>query len=522
MTSIRRAPGAACCVLALLAGTTAAVPVAAAAEPETRTVLDIGHLDIKTVAGASSLDVVVHYEGEEPPGAYDPDEVVLYAAPGSETTVPAGDDYAFLGEAGDPVWVLPQTARDDLLWPGWNLDLGNSGATAVTWTLESLTAPGELAIYTSGLGGADIKLDSDDPDHRAFSYRTHGHANWAFSAEGVYCLHSRFDTVPADPARTATATVVVAVGDLDPAQVHTSDCGKPADQVGQPDPFAITEQPDDATTPAGSPTTFAVAATGGSLTYRWQRLAPHTTSWEDVPGANSAGLTTRPVSVASSGERFRVIVTDADPLDPEQAGAISEPATLTVTPAAATVALALPTSLTHGDQVDATITVAAPEGVAVTGTVAVARGKRVLATGSATGRSTVLPLTLDVPGGRQKLTVTYSGGADLQPAAAQEPVTVSKATAVVKVKPVMSRVGRGKTARFRVAVSAPGATPRGRVTVKIGGARKTTRLTSKGKATVGIKLSPRAAPGTKVVKVSYAGDRNVAKGKTSTRIRVTR
>ena len=72
----------------------------------------------------------------------------------------------------------------------------------------------------------------------------------------------------------------------------------------------ITTQPTDRTASAGQPATFTVVATGEPpLSYQWQRLAPATMTFVDVPGATSASyeLTAAP---ADNGARFRVVVTN--------------------------------------------------------------------------------------------------------------------------------------------------------------------------------------------------------------------
>jgi hypothetical protein len=72
-----------------------------------------------------------------------------------------------------------------------------------------------------------------------------------------------------------------------------------------PSPLAFVSEPVDRAVLAGQPATFAVAVSGGfPITYRWQR------NEEDLTAATNASYTVPAASVADSGSRFRVIVTN--------------------------------------------------------------------------------------------------------------------------------------------------------------------------------------------------------------------
>ena len=86
---------------------------------------------------------------------------------------------------------------------------------------------------------------------------------------------------------------------------------------------SIGTQPASRTVSPGANVTFTVVASGGVLTYQWQKFGA---DWEDIDGATSASLTLNSVTVANAGQ-YRVRVTNA-------AGtANSQPATLDVVPA---------------------------------------------------------------------------------------------------------------------------------------------------------------------------------------------
>ncbi|HRI25724.1 MAG TPA: hypothetical protein PLZ45_13690, partial [Ferruginibacter sp.] len=95
---------------------------------------------------------------------------------------------------------------------------------------------------------------------------------------------------------------------------------------------AITGQPTNQTTCAGSNATFAVTATGGSLTYQWEESTNGGGTWAPVAnggvysGATSASLTLTAVPVGMNNNQYRCIVTGLCPPSPLTSNA----ATLTV------------------------------------------------------------------------------------------------------------------------------------------------------------------------------------------------
>jgi glucose/arabinose dehydrogenase len=88
--------------------------------------------------------------------------------------------------------------------------------------------------------------------------------------------------------------------------------------TGTREPF-ITRQPSSRTVPAGQPATFDIEASGGQLSFQWQR------DGADIEGATSTTLTLAEVSSTDDGARFRCVVTNSF------GSVTSEEAALTVT-----------------------------------------------------------------------------------------------------------------------------------------------------------------------------------------------
>ncbi|HWL43746.1 MAG TPA: choice-of-anchor M domain-containing protein [Ilumatobacter sp.] len=199
-----------------------------------RTVIGAGHIDLHSTITPGAVQLRVHDDNTEPASFREFDTVTLYASEDAHNAIPVGDNYRFLGEPGDDLWILPQTATEGLLWPGWNLDnTAAPTASGVRFTVNSTTGPGTLSIYQTGsLGGVTVLVDTNDGTPDSFEFTQHGHANWAFSSDGVYCINITMTALPeTTPTLSDSDTILFAVGDVDPAKVVPSDCGKTAAEI---------------------------------------------------------------------------------------------------------------------------------------------------------------------------------------------------------------------------------------------------------------------------------------------------
>lgn len=182
---------ASCAVAAALVTGAVTTPAQAASA----VVLDKGHVDavdIEYTGGA--LELHVHDESVEPSVEYDPAQVVLRALPGARTTVPADASYRFLGAAGAPVSVLPETQDPNLLWAGFSTEELTTGVLtgdSVKVTLKAVRGPGAASVFTiDPFGAATVLLNSGDglPDALTLPVGLHEHVNWGFTKAGVYKL----------------------------------------------------------------------------------------------------------------------------------------------------------------------------------------------------------------------------------------------------------------------------------------------------------------------------------------------
>lgn len=230
-------------------------------------ILNNGHVDVASKINGSTLETWVKDTTESSTPRYHPltgsasmtssdrnasnngNGTVFQILPGAQSSVPAGNSYAFLGTAGAPLWQVSQTQQDGLLWPGWSTEEIPLSATqtGVQWTLDKIQGPGEFALYETQLSSVSVLLNTRDgitaADSILIPKNAHVHASWAFSAEGTYCLgFTRSTTLANGTPASDHFTLAVAVGRVDVKKVDPGACftsqGKPATQDITPIPDA--------------------------------------------------------------------------------------------------------------------------------------------------------------------------------------------------------------------------------------------------------------------------------------------
>lgn len=255
-----------------------------------RTVIGDGHVDMGTrfVDGAWSIQI---RDDTVRPSVWRPlPDVVLQVADAARTTVPADERFGFLGQAGTPVWVLPQAQQPGVLWPGWNTQDPQVATTInreVSWTLHGVTGPGQFVLFLNGnFGQPQVVFDGAKsmPQRTGIEVNSHVHGNWVFTAPGSYLLDVEMagtTTAGKQVSDRDTLRIFVGAGDataaFGPAPAGSGAESSPAATSG-PAPNAAAGSADRSTRPwpwpaAGGAVLLALAV-GGYLTARRRRGRP--------------------------------------------------------------------------------------------------------------------------------------------------------------------------------------------------------------------------------------------------------
>ena len=113
----------------------------------------------------------------------------------SKEIIPEDSRFNFLGDAGAPIWIIPQVAKPEILFLGMNAESTAKGTFEqglFNLQLSSIHAPGDFFIWKASLNEIDIDINSSDgigeSDRMQFPARAHFHKNWGFNSPGTYRL----------------------------------------------------------------------------------------------------------------------------------------------------------------------------------------------------------------------------------------------------------------------------------------------------------------------------------------------
>lgn len=185
-------------------------------------VVDAGHVDVGPRLVDGQWRVMARDDSGSEPVWRDPDELVLRVRDTALMDAPTDEAYSFMGaSAGERWYVIPQTQNQDVVWLGWNtqdpgvVDVVDRGATM---SVGAVQGPGKSWLFLqNGTFGQPLLLvdgQKDAPQDVWVDANTHVHANWVFTAPGVYTARLTFSADTKDGRHeTATTTLRFAVGD---------------------------------------------------------------------------------------------------------------------------------------------------------------------------------------------------------------------------------------------------------------------------------------------------------------------
>ena len=179
--------------------------------------LDQGHIDAFNVTadgGELTLDLKEDATGSHVRHAPEDVELVVGQDAYTERT-------AEIPEIGKAGYMLPQTQRSDLIWPGWDTQ-GARDIGAIDLEFVEVTGPGEVYLFQTGsFGSLDPVLDGGSTRLETGSViaqeePAHVHANWLFTEPGTYQMRV-VATGGGASSNEATYTWIVGDGEAAPA-----------------------------------------------------------------------------------------------------------------------------------------------------------------------------------------------------------------------------------------------------------------------------------------------------------------
>ncbi len=169
--------------------------LAASAPAEAPVRLTTQHVDLRVRYEAQRewpLDLVASDDDAHPRRDLEATNCVLMVAEASKVLLPG--DFPPLGVAGDPLWILPASQEEGLLYLGLSGEGVASGVFEGPLQLQLLgvEGPGHFFLWQAEFGALRFWMNSRDgfgPDD-AFEQLVggHSHANFGFTTSGVYRL----------------------------------------------------------------------------------------------------------------------------------------------------------------------------------------------------------------------------------------------------------------------------------------------------------------------------------------------
>lgn len=147
-----------------------------------------GHFDFGAVLSGGDLSAQVKDDRTSPATWKQPGTLTFVLGDGAKTTMPGGMGH--IAPAGAEVYLIGATQQATVPWVGWNTqnpELVAQASGPATLTLTDLQGPGKLSVFLSGnFGSAGTTVFNGVGDSFSVPLNTHQHANWVFTAPGVY------------------------------------------------------------------------------------------------------------------------------------------------------------------------------------------------------------------------------------------------------------------------------------------------------------------------------------------------
>lgn len=156
------------------------------------------HMDFRlqydaTANASNRLGIILGYDpGQRATNT----QVYIVGNTNAKATIPANANYAFLGAAGAPVWILPQTQNTSLPYLGISAEDIPNGDFIDPMQMEVVAVEGPGNFFAWSVSGAGqppaVKmivtngLVAPGFNHADALIGSHEHDNWGFSTNGLY------------------------------------------------------------------------------------------------------------------------------------------------------------------------------------------------------------------------------------------------------------------------------------------------------------------------------------------------
>ena len=185
-----------------------------------------GHCDLCADYEDGAMALHYHFHAESPGkdesgntlvGEYEPASLCTRVSDATKTTMSENPQYAFLGApVGSNVWVLSQNNVSNQPYLGFGTEEldDEQFPNGVAYKLISASGPGQFSMWMNDAFGNPIEYwatsngitdkDGNLTDVYAQAALAHSHANWGFTAEGVYTVRMQLSGTPADHATVSS------------------------------------------------------------------------------------------------------------------------------------------------------------------------------------------------------------------------------------------------------------------------------------------------------------------------------
>ncbi|MFW9182226.1 choice-of-anchor M domain-containing protein [Corynebacterium striatum] len=191
--------------------------------------LDHGHVDIMGVREGDAFETKLKDEtniGASGLTYRKLDDVVF--AVHNNAMIPRPENHSdpsfdFMGPVGEKTFLLPQTQKRDVIWPGYNTEKLNykdykDGVVQLNIKPVSMPEGASFGVWLTGNRGGpgEILVDSTKDDFTIdTTFPTHTHTNWAFSKPGTYVFEVTYTAETTDGKKLASQPqhLTMAMGD---------------------------------------------------------------------------------------------------------------------------------------------------------------------------------------------------------------------------------------------------------------------------------------------------------------------